>query len=117
MQKQGGNVKKIIFLLLAVCLTVAVGAQEAQAPKAASVSAPTVMPVVVSPQVQSQVDAAWKDLQIAQLKLQLAIEQALGTAEKGTYYDYGQQKFLRRVDSEKESEKPGVAAAPATAKK
>ncbi len=105
--------KRIIFLTLIFCLATMIYAQEAAKPN----PAPTIVPVTVDSHVQAQVDAAWKDLQIAQLKLQLIIEQAVGTLEKGTYYDYGQQKFMRRVNEEKKPVKPEVKATPVETKK
>ena len=111
--------KRIVFLMMVICLAAMVIAQEAPKPTVAPnpAAAPAVVPVVASSQVQSQVDAAWKDLQIAQLKLQLVVEQAVNTMEKGTYYDYSQQKFLRRVDAEKQPEKATAKATPPAPKK
>ena len=87
--------KRIVFLLLATsCLMASAWAQV----PAANPPQPVSVPV----QAQSQIDSAWKDIQIAQLRLQLVIEQTLSGMEKGTYYDFSQQKFFR----------PPVPAAP-----
>lgn len=101
--------RRLVFVLIAACLATMIWAQ---AP--VGDSKPPAVPVAAPPQVQAQVDAAWKDLQIAQLKLQLIVEQATGQMEKGTYYDYAQQKFMRRVESNaKPAEKPPIKPAPA----
>ena len=62
--------KRIVFLLLATsCLMASAWAQV----PAANPPQPVSVPV----QAQSQIDSAWKDIQIAQLRLQLVIEQTL----------------------------------------
>ena len=82
--------KRTVFLFLAVgCLMASMWAQ-APAPS----RTPPVL-VTAPAQAQAQIDSAWKDIQIAQLRLQLVIEQTLSGMEKGTYYDFSQQKFFR----------------------
>ena len=80
--------KRIIFLCLAIgCLMASAWAQVP--------AATPPQPVSVPAQMQAQIDSAWTDIQIAQLRLQLVIEQTLSGMEKGTYYDFSQQKFFR----------------------
>src|SRR5208283_5354242 len=57
------------------------------------------------PSLQTQIDSAWKDVRIAQLQLALAVQQALAGMEKGTYYDFNQQKFFRPAEPPKTSVK------------
>jgi hypothetical protein len=63
--------------------------------------------VLAPPSLQTQIDGAWKDVRIAQLQFALAVQQALGGMEKGTYYDFNQQKFFRPAEPPKTSVKTG----------
>ncbi len=90
----------VCLFVSVVCLSMPVWAQT-------SSPNPPNSPVAISapPSLQAQIDSAWKDVRIAQLQLALAVQQALAGMEKGTYYDFNQQKFFHPAEPPKTSVK------------
>jgi PBP1b-binding outer membrane lipoprotein LpoB len=100
-----------LFAVGAICAA-------AQAGKPEPVPATVPAPVAATAEQQAKIDSAWKDVQIANLRLQLMVEQVVSEMEKGTYYDYNQQRFFRRVPAPaKPAPAPPPAPPPAPAKK
>ena len=95
--------KRIAILLLMGCL-LAAGAATAQNSATQPHNAPT--PVAAPPQDQQKINDAWKDMQIAQMALQLAVTNAMVGMEKGTYYDYQSRQFLHQPAAVPKAEKP-----------
>ena len=85
--------KKAIIAAIVFSFSTVLSAQVQATPP---VTPPAPQEVNVMPFTQVQIDAAWKDLEIAQLKLQLAVQQALSSLGSGVYYDFNQRKFLRQ---------------------
>lgn len=49
------------------------------------------------PQAQAAIDSAWKDMELAQLRLQLVVTQVLAQMDrKDVVYDFQQRKFVAR---------------------
>lgn len=68
----------------------------AQMPATPGKNPPPLYEVTVPSAAQFQIDAAWKDLEIAQLRLQLVVQQAGAQMGSDVYYDFNQKKFFRR---------------------
>jgi PBP1b-binding outer membrane lipoprotein LpoB len=95
-------------LALALCCALAaLGQDQTQKPAPAPLAISQPIQVPATPEQQAKVDAAWKDIEIAQLRLQLVVTQVLAEMNKDTYYDFNQQKFFRRTPP---SQKPVVPA-------
>lgn len=80
--------RKLVFVVLIAMMGAAPAWGQAK-PAAASVE--------VTPPAEKtlEIDNAWKDLQIAQLHLQLVLQQTLAAMDKGTYYSMDQHKFFK----------------------
>jgi len=99
----------VLLLLVLCCVLVAFGQDQPPKPAAPQVLAPQPVPLTAAPDQQAKVDAAWKDIEIAQLRLQLVVTQVLAEMPKDSYYDFNQQKFLRRPPT---AQKPVLPAPP-----
>lgn len=62
--------------------------------------------VPVAPAMQAQIDGAWKDVEIANLRLQLVLTQTISQLPKGAYYDFDKRAFFYRPAPVETQQKP-----------
>jgi hypothetical protein len=104
---------KLKHTLLLICLLAGCEAAASRA-RGQSAAAPQLVPVAVAPEQQSQIDLAWKDVQIAQLELQMAVQQALAGLGKDAEYDASRRQFFRKVTPAAPPKTAAGGAAPKT---
>lgn len=102
--------KRILIAVIFFAFSTAALAQKPAAPPSAP---PTPQQLAAPPLTQTQIDAAWKDLEIAQLRLQLVVQQALGPMGEDVYYDFMQKKFFRRTAAPVTKSTPSPGESPA----
>lgn len=93
-----------------LCAALLLSATMSVAQKPAAPATPLPVPAQLTTADQLQIDSAWKDLRIAQLSLQLVVNQI--EHKYGYIYDYNQQKFFRIPDAQKPE--PAKAPVPKT---